>query len=31
MSIKSLAHVCIKTADLDATAAFYCGAPVEAD
>ncbi|MEJ0000516.1 MAG: VOC family protein [Verrucomicrobiota bacterium] len=26
MSIKSLAHVCIKTADLDATAAFYCGA-----
>jgi catechol 2,3-dioxygenase-like lactoylglutathione lyase family enzyme len=26
MSIKSVAHVCIKTSDLDATAAFYCGA-----
>jgi catechol 2,3-dioxygenase-like lactoylglutathione lyase family enzyme len=26
MSIKSLAHVCIKTTDLDATAKFYCGA-----
>ena len=26
MSIKSLAHVCIKSADLDATAEFYCGA-----
>jgi lactoylglutathione lyase/glyoxylase I family protein len=26
MSIKSLAHVCIKTRDLDATADFYCGA-----
>jgi len=26
MSIKSLAHVCIKTADLDATTDFYCGA-----
>ena len=26
MSIKSIAHVCIKTTDLDATADFYCGA-----
>jgi len=26
MSIKSLAHVCIKTTNLDATTAFYCGA-----
>jgi len=26
MSIKSLAHVCIKSNDLDATTAFYCGA-----
>jgi catechol 2,3-dioxygenase-like lactoylglutathione lyase family enzyme len=26
MSIKSLAHVCIKSTDLDATTAFYCGA-----
>ena len=26
MSIKSLAHVCIKTTDLDTTADFYCGA-----
>ncbi len=26
MAIKSLAHVCIKTTDLDATADFYCGA-----
>ena len=26
MAIQSLAHVCIKTADLDATADFYCGA-----
>jgi catechol 2,3-dioxygenase-like lactoylglutathione lyase family enzyme len=26
MAITSLAHVCIKTADLDATADFYCGA-----
>jgi catechol 2,3-dioxygenase-like lactoylglutathione lyase family enzyme len=26
MSIKSLAHVCLKSTDLDATAAFYCGA-----
>jgi len=26
MSIKSLAHVCIKSPDLDATTAFYCGA-----
>lgn len=26
MSIKSLAHVCIKSSDLDATTAFYCGA-----
>src|SRR5277367_5575109 len=26
MSIKSLAHVCIKTTDLDATTDFYCGA-----
>ena len=26
MSIKSLAHLCIKTTDLDATADFYCGA-----
>jgi catechol 2,3-dioxygenase-like lactoylglutathione lyase family enzyme len=26
MSITSLAHVCIKTRDLDATADFYCGA-----
>ena len=26
MSIKSLAHVCLKSADLDATADFYCGA-----
>ena len=25
MSIKSLAHVCIKTTDLDATTKFYCG------
>src|SRR5476649_2817794 len=25
MSIKSLAHVCIKTLSLDATADFYCG------
>ncbi len=25
MSIKSVAHVCIKSTDLDATAAFYCG------
>jgi catechol 2,3-dioxygenase-like lactoylglutathione lyase family enzyme len=25
MSIKSLAHVCIKSANLDATTAFYCG------
>ena len=26
MSIKSLAHVCIKSADLNATTDFYCGA-----
>jgi catechol 2,3-dioxygenase-like lactoylglutathione lyase family enzyme len=26
MSIKSLAHVCIKSTDLDTTAKFYCGA-----
>ena len=26
MSIKSLAHVCLKTTSLDATAEFYCGA-----
>jgi catechol 2,3-dioxygenase-like lactoylglutathione lyase family enzyme len=26
MPIKSLAHVCIKTTDLDATTEFYCGA-----
>jgi len=26
MSIKSVAHVCIKTSDLDATTRFYCGA-----
>ena len=26
MSIKSLAHVCIKTTDLAQTTAFYCGA-----
>jgi catechol 2,3-dioxygenase-like lactoylglutathione lyase family enzyme len=26
MPIKSLAHVCLKTTDLNATAAFYCGA-----
>jgi catechol 2,3-dioxygenase-like lactoylglutathione lyase family enzyme len=26
MSIKSLAHVCLKSADLDATDNFYCGA-----
>ena len=26
MSIKSLAHVCIKSKDLEATADFYCGA-----
>ena len=26
MSIKSLAHVCLKTTNLDATADFYCGA-----
>jgi len=26
MSIKSLAHVCIKTLNLDATSDFYCGA-----
>jgi catechol 2,3-dioxygenase-like lactoylglutathione lyase family enzyme len=25
MTIKSLAHVCLKSADLDATADFYCG------
>lgn len=25
MAIKSLAHVCIKSTDLDATADFYCG------
>jgi catechol 2,3-dioxygenase-like lactoylglutathione lyase family enzyme len=25
MSIKSVAHVCVKSTDLDATAAFYCG------
>ena len=25
MSIKSLAHVCLKSTDLDATSAFYCG------
>jgi catechol 2,3-dioxygenase-like lactoylglutathione lyase family enzyme len=25
MTIKSLAHVCIKTTDLEATAKFYCG------
>jgi len=26
MSIRSLAHVCIKTTNLDATTDFYCGA-----
>jgi len=26
MTIKSVAHVCIKTTDLDATRDFYCGA-----
>ncbi len=26
MSIKSLAHACLKTTDLERTAAFYCGA-----
>ncbi len=26
MAIRSLAHVCLKTTDLDATAEFYCGA-----
>ena len=26
MSIKSVAHVCLKTTNLDATADFYCGA-----
>jgi catechol 2,3-dioxygenase-like lactoylglutathione lyase family enzyme len=26
MAIKSLAHVCLNTTDLDATADFYCGA-----
>ena len=26
MNIKSVAHVCIKTSDLDATTGFYCGA-----
>jgi catechol 2,3-dioxygenase-like lactoylglutathione lyase family enzyme len=26
MSIKSVAHVCIKSSDLDATTEFYCGA-----
>ena len=26
MPIKSVAHVCIKSTDLDATTAFYCGA-----
>jgi len=26
MSIQSLAHVCLKTTDLDTTADFYCGA-----
>ncbi len=26
MNIKSLAHVCIKTTNLDATTDFYCGA-----
>jgi len=26
MSIKSLAHVCLKTTNLDATTNFYCGA-----
>ncbi len=26
MSIKSVAHVCLKSTDLDATADFYCGA-----
>jgi len=26
MSIKSIAHVCIKSTDLDATEKFYCGA-----
>ena len=26
MTIKSLAHACIRTTDLDATADFYCGA-----
>ena len=26
MPIKSLAHVCIKSVDLDATTEFYCGA-----
>jgi lactoylglutathione lyase/glyoxylase I family protein len=26
MSIKSLAHVCIKSTDLEATEKFYCGA-----
>ena len=26
MSIKSIAHVCIHSADLDATLKFYCGA-----
>jgi catechol 2,3-dioxygenase-like lactoylglutathione lyase family enzyme len=26
MTIKSLAHVCIKSTDLDATMEFYCGA-----
>ncbi len=26
MSIKSVAHVCLKSTDLDATAEFYCGA-----
>jgi catechol 2,3-dioxygenase-like lactoylglutathione lyase family enzyme len=25
MNIKSLAHVCLKSTDLDATANFYCG------
>lgn len=26
MSIKSVAHVCLKSTDLDATSEFYCGA-----
>jgi len=26
MSIKSIAHVCLKSTDLDATTDFYCGA-----